>query len=151
MLPSQQFGDVAGGSHSNGLPREKTPGLVWEFEVWVKTPDGLRQHRVTAETSGQAVAPFERVGYAVQACNILRPIIDPDRPWLCLAAAAAYMGVPASAVQSMMADGTLPRPRQGRPMFHRDWLNAVMIERSGAADWKTERELRVQAELKNAS
>ena len=29
MLPSKQFGDVAGGSHFNGLPKEKTPGLVW--------------------------------------------------------------------------------------------------------------------------
>jgi hypothetical protein len=108
-------------------PRARTPGLTWEFDLWLSWDDQAPiSRRVTAETPALARRAFAAEPRArVLSVLPVRPLLE-DRPWLGLAAAAHYLGVSISRFQALLAEGKLARPANGVLMFHRDALDAFL-------------------------
>ncbi len=83
---------------------------------------------VVAETQGQAIYLVREMGLDIEVSSAGPgvPVLDPAQEIFGRDSAAAFLGYETSGIDTMMADGRLPKARDGKPRFTRRMLLATV-------------------------
>lgn len=110
--------------------------MLAEFQVFF-SKDGLPQSVfIRAEREKQALEIAAELGVTPIKVGPARVVLDPWQQTFDRNEAGAYLGGEVSKIDKLMAQGVLPKARDGRPIFTKRVLDLVIEKRMGLVEWE---------------
>ena len=111
--------------------------MMAEFQVFF-SKDGLPQSvLIRAPREEQAIEIATALGVTPITVGPPRIVLDPDQQTYDRTQAGAYLGGGPAKVDQLMAEGVLPKAKDGRPIFTRRVLDLVIEKRMGLIEWES--------------
>jgi hypothetical protein len=102
-----------------------------EFQVLYQSSgeSNLQTIPVVAETENEARCLIENPKREVISIKEIRPLLDWNQKTFSKEEAAVYLRCTSSQIDKLMAEGKLPKSKNGRPLFTRTMLDRVIEQR----------------------